>query len=468
MKTMKKLLLAGAICLLTAATALAQPILRLPSAIGDHLVLQADTTVRLHGWADPNTTVTVAPSWGGEVTAKAGFDTAWAVELRTPAASAEPHSITFRTKKAEKTIDDVLIGQVWLCSGQSNMNWSAEHGIVDMQEELTRPMNPQIRLFTVTKNSSVYPQDDCEGCWQVCDAESARWFSAVGYFFGKRLASELGQPVGLVNASWGGTPVEIWTPAEAMAGNAEMVAAWEKYPRSRQGWRIGSAYNAMIAPLLKTAFAGVIWYQGEANKRNAELYGAEFRMMIESWRRAFGGQLPFYFVQIAPYARTEGGIAGALVREQQARVAAAVPGTGMAVVADLVDDVTNIHPRYKKGVGDRLANWALGEVYGRTVSKYKHASFRSAEFKRSAVIVTFDNAEGGLVCRGKRIAGLEVCDASMEFVPAEGRIDGDKLVVRSKRVARPTAVRYCFSDGATGNLFDAAGLPVAPFRSDAD
>ena len=155
MKTIKKLLLAGAICLLTAATALAQPILRLPSAIGDHMVLQADTTVRLHGWADPNTTVTVAPSWGGEVTAKAGFDTAWAVELRTPAASAEPHSITFRTKKAEKTIDDVLIGQVWLCSGQSNMNWSAEHGIVDMQEELTRPMNPQIRSLNLSNSVAV-------------------------------------------------------------------------------------------------------------------------------------------------------------------------------------------------------------------------------------------------------------------------------------------------------------------------
>lgn len=468
MKLAKRKLCLLAVCLLAAVTAAAQPILRLPSVIGDHMVLQENTTVRLHGWADPNATITVTPSWGEAVTAKAGFDTAWSVELPTPSSSSEPHSITFKTKKAEKTITDVLIGQVWLCSGQSNMNWSAANGIADMKQELTQPMNPQIRLFTVTKNSSVYPQDDCEGHWEVCDAESALYFSAVGYFFGKRLAAELGQPVGLVNSSWGGTPVEVWTPAAAMTKDAKMVASWEEYPRSKQGWRIGSVYNAMIAPLLKTAFAGVIWYQGESNKRNADLYGAEFRMMIENWRKAFGRQLPFYFVQIAPHARTEGGITGALVREQQARVAATVPGTGMAVIADLVDDVTNIHPRYKKGVGDRLANWALGEVYGRTGSKYKHASFRSAEFKRSQAIVTFDNAEGGIVCSGNAVAGLELCDASMKFVPAQGMIDGDKLVVWSKQVARPAAVRYCFGDGTIGNLFDAAGLPVAPFRSDAD
>ncbi|WP_303204727.1 sialate O-acetylesterase [Alistipes finegoldii] len=465
----KTLLLAG-IFQLSALSVAAQPFLRLPAVIGDHMVLQEKATVKLHGWADPNTTLTVSPSWGEAVTVKVGYDTAWSVELITPAASAEPRSITFATnKKAVRKVDDILIGQVWLCSGQSNMNWSAANGIADMKKELESPMNPQIRLFTVTKNSSPYPQDDCEGRWLVCNSKSALYFSAVGYFFGKRLADELRQPVGLINSSWGGTPVEVWTPANVMDKNPQMVASWKEQPKSRF-WQIGSLYNAMIHPLRHTTFAGAIWYQGESNKTNAALYGDEFSMMIEAWRKVFRRTLPFYFVQIAPHARTEEGTAGAVVREQQARVAATVPLTGMAVISDLVDDVTNIHPRYKQGVGDRLAGFALAEVYGKSGRKYKSPTFRQAEFRKSQVYVSFDNAEGGIVCKDGAIRGLEVCDASMKFVPAQGIIDdkSNRLVVWSKQVARPTAVRYCFSDGAIGNLFDTAGLPVAPFRSDTD
>lgn len=475
MKTMnrilKKWVALAALLLLSAGTVCGQPFLRLPAIVGDHMVLQADTVVTLHGWADPNARVTVTPSWGEPVTVRVGFDTKWEVKLKTPAASSKAHSIAFQSsRKVSQTVKDVLIGQVWLCSGQSNMNWSAANGIVDMKQELTGKLNPQIRLFTVTKNSSPYPAEDCVGRWEVCDAESALYFSAVGYFFGKRLAEELHQPVGLVNSSWGGTPVEVWTPAFVMKKNPQMVDAWKKHSKYNRGWDIGSLYNAMIVPLLRTTFAGAIWYQGESNKENAALYGAEFRLMIESWRKAFHQTLPFYFVQIAPHARTEGGITGALVREQQARVAATVPETGMVVIPDLVDDVTNIHPAYKKGVGDRLAGWALGEVYGKKDHKYRHATFRSAEFKRNQVIVSFDHAEGGLVCPDGAIAGLEVCDASMRFVPAQGMIDerSGSLIVWNKDVSRPAAVRYCFSDGAIGNLFDAAGLPVAPFRSDAN
>lgn len=470
-RILKKWVVLAALLLLSAGTVCGQPFLRLPAIVGDHMVLQADTVVTLHGWADPNARVTVSPSWGEPVTVRVGYDTKWEVKLKTPEASSKVHTIVFQSnRKASRTVKDVLIGQVWLCSGQSNMNWSAANGIVDMKQELTGKLNPQIRLFTVTKNSSPYPVEDCVGRWEVCDVESALYFSAVGYFFGKRLAEELRQPVGLVNSSWGGTPVEVWTPASAMKKNPQMADAWKKHSKYGRGWDIGSLYNAMIVPLLRTTFAGAIWYQGESNKENAALYGEEFRLMIESWRKAFHQTLPFYFVQIAPHARTEGGITGALVREQQARVAATVPETGMVVISDLVDDVTNIHPAYKKGVGDRLAGWALGEVYGKKDHKYRHATFRSAEFKRNQVIVAFDYAEGGLVCPDGAIAGLEVCDASMRFVPAQGMIDerSGALVVWSKGVSRPVAVRYCFSDGAIGNLFDAAGLPVAPFRSDAD
>ena len=470
-RILKNLLAMVSVLVLSAGTAWGQPFLRLPAIIGDHMVLQADATVKLYGWADPNAQVTVTPSWGEPVTVRVGYDTKWEVELKTPVASPQAQSIAFQSnRKVSRTVRDVLIGQVWLCSGQSNMNWSAANGVVDMKRELETKMNPQIRLFTVTKNSSPYPAEDCVGHWAVCDASSARYFSAVGYFFGKRLAEELGQPVGLVNSSWGGTPIEVWTPAADMKRDARMVASWKSHSKQGRGWDIGSVYNAMIVPLLRTTFAGAIWYQGESNKENAALYGDEFRLMIESWRRAFGRELPFYFVQIAPCARTEGGITGALVREQQARVAATVPATGMVAIPDLVNDVTNIHPAYKKGVGDRLAGWALGEVYGKKEHKYRQATFRSAEFKRNQVIVSFDHAEGGLRCPDPTIRGLELCDASMRFVPAQGMIDerNNTLVVWSKQVTRPVAVRYCFSDGVIGNLFDAAGLPVVPFRSDSD
>lgn len=466
----RKLLFLTLGCLLNLCAVTAQPILRLPAVIGDHMVLQAQTSARIWGWADPNTTVTLTPSWGEPVTVKAGLDTRWSVELMTPAASDKPQRLQIATKKCTRTIEDILIGQLWLCSGQSNMNWSAANGILDMRQELQTAMPQQIRLFTVAKNSTSHPQQDCAGKWEVCTPQSAEYFSAVGYFFGKRLHEVLQQPVGLINASWGGTPVEVWTPQQAMTKQPAMIESWKAHPKNTPGWQIGSLYNAMIEPLLPSSLAGVIWYQGESNKENGKLYAAEFGLMIDSWRKAFGAQLPFYFVQIAPCARAEGQTAGAIVREQQARVAATTPKTGMVVISDLVDDITDIHPRYKKSVGDRLANWALGELYGKTGIKYKHATLRGVEFKRSQAIVSFDNAEGGLRCNDASINGLEICDASMKFTPAQGMLDAKTgtLVVWSKQVSRPMAVRYCFSDDAIGNIFDAAGLPVAPFRSDAD
>lgn len=452
-------------------TSFAQPFLRLPSIIGDHMVLQENSKVRIWGWADPNTTVTVNSSWGESVTVKTDFATRWEAEILTPPSSSESRSITVTTgRKVSVTIEDVLIGQVWLCGGQSNMNYSAANNVVDMREELKSNMNSEIRLFTVTKKASPYPQDDCVGHWEVCDKESAYYFSAVGYFFGKRLASELDCPVGLVNSSWGGTPIEVWMPSNLVREDEELMAAWKGLSYSRRtGWDVACAYNAMIVPLLKMVFAGVIWYQGESNKGNCRLYGREFKMMIESWRTAFSRELPFYFVQIAPHSRKDDGITGAIVREQQAWVGANVRGTGMVVISDKVDDVTNIHPRYKKTVGDRLANWALSTVYGRADIKCRHPEMSYVDFTKGQAIVTFKYADGGLVCRGSKIQGLEIADASMKFVPAQGMLRQDgKLVVWSKAIKRPVAVRYCFRDAGIGNLFDVTGLPLAPFRSDSD
>lgn len=447
----------------------AQPILRLPSIIGDHMVLQANSNVKIWGWAEPNKEVLIIPSWSQDtVRTKSTGDTKWLASIQTPAADNRTYTLTVQTQQRKIEVKDILVGQVWLCGGQSNMNYSAAQGITDMQEELQKPMNPTIRLFTVTRNSSPWYQEECEGKWQVCNAKSALWFSAVGYFFGKTLSEALSQPVGLINASWGGSPVETWTPASSMSKEPALKGMWTKNRKSKSpyNYTIGSMYNAMIHPITNFALAGIVWYQGEANVGHTS-YADAFSLLIDSWRTRFGRDLPFYFVQIAPYKYKHPN-SGAEIREQQARVAASKDRTGMVVVSDLVENVGDIHPRRKQEVGRRLANWALPETYGKPGSKYRHATFASITVKGQKAIIAFNNAEGGIVSDGNPAEALEICDASMVFRPARAMIDqkDGSLIVWNDAVRKPVAVRYMFSNEGIGNLKDTAGLPVAPFRTD--
>ena len=447
----------------------AQPILRLPSIIGDHMVLQANSNVKIWGWAEPNKEVLIIPSWSQDtVRTKSTGDTKWLASIQTPAADNRTYTLTVQTQQRKIEVKDILVGQVWLCGGQSNMNYSAAQGITDMQEELQKPMNPTIRLFTVTRNSSPWYQEECEGKWQVCNAKSALWFSAVGYFFGKTLSEALSQPVGLINASWGGSPVETWTPASSMSKEPALKGMWTKNRKSKSpyNYTIGSMYNAMIHPITNFALAGIVWYQGEANVGHTS-YADAFSLLIDSWRTRFGRDLPFYFVQIAPYKYKHPN-SGAEIREQQARVAASKDRTGMVVVSDLVENVGDIHPRRKQEVGRRLANWALAETYGKPGSKYRHATFASITVKGQKAIIAFNNAEGGIVSDGNPAEALEICDASMVFRPARAMIDqkDGSLIVWNDAVRKPVAVRYMFSNEGIGNLNDTAGLPVAPFRTD--
>ena len=447
----------------------AQPILRLPSIIGDHMVLQENSNVKIWGWAEPNKEVLIIPSWSQDtVRTKSTGDTKWLASIQTPAADNRTYTLTVQTQQRKIEVKDILVGQVWLCGGQSNMNYSAAQGITDMQEELQKPMKPTIRLFTVTRNSSPWYQEECEGKWQVCNAKSALWFSAVGYFFGKTLSEALSQPVGLINASWGGSPVETWTPASSMSKEPALKGMWTKNRKSKSpyNYTIGSMYNAMIHPITNFALAGIVWYQGEANVGHTS-YADAFSLLIDSWRTRFGRDLPFYFVQIAPYKYKHPN-SGAEIREQQARVAASKDRTGMVVVSDLVENVGDIHPRRKQEVGRRLANWALAETYGKPGSKYRHATFASIAVKGQKAIIAFNNAEGGIVSDGNPAEALEICDASMVFRPARAMIDqkDGSLIVWNDAVRKPVAVRYMFSNEGIGNLKDTAGLPVAPFRTD--
>lgn len=458
----KKLIAALAAAVL-AGYANAQPFLELPSVIGDGMVLQAAEMVTLWGWCDPHTEVTIQTSWGETAVVKSDYSSLWKARIQTPAASFEPQSINISTKrKVSLTIKDVLIGQVWLCAGQSNMNWSAANGIQDADKVQS---HSSLRLFTVPKKAAAAAQDNVRGKWSACDGDASHWFSSVGLFFGARLAEELGQPIGLVNTSWGGTPVEMWGNRTTFLHDADVAASWKKSRyATRNGWGIGAAYNGMIAPISPMAVAGVIWYQGEANRSNAQLYAKEFSMMISDWRAAFAKEIPFCFVQIAPKEYNGGDEQGALVREQQEQVARTVARVWMVNVSDTVDDLKDIHPKHKQTVGERLAASALAEVYGRSDIKYQSPSFASMEIKKNRIIVSFDNADGGLVCRTDAIEGLEIGDGTA-FYPAQGMIQGDKMVVWSNQVRKPVAVRYCFGLWK-GNVYNTSGNPVLPFRSD--
>lgn len=444
------------------------PYLKLPGLIGNNMVLQQNAEVKIWGWTDPGALVKVLPSWSKDtVRVKASLDSRWELKLKTTDA-AGPQTLLVTSGKLKILLKNILLGEVWLCSGQSNMNRCAARGMKDMQEELTKPMSDSIRLFQVPRGASRVPMAVVDGKWEVCSAKSAEYFSAVGYFFGRSLLSGIKRPVGLIHSSWGGSPAEVWTPESQIPDTVKKTfvkhGSWTN-PEIGPG----GLYNFMIAPLTNTTIKGTIWYQGEANVSDALVYDQLMRALVLSWREKFGQDMPFYYVQIAPYKYSASfPRQAALLREQQEKLMSLIPNVGMISVMDQIDTVTDIHPVRKREVGARLAKWALSETYGMNVGKYKFAAFDAMKTDKKGIWISFKNAEGGLVVKGNDIVGLEIADASMNFVPAQGKWDKKKgeLWVFSKEVKTPVAVRYCYSNAGVGNLFDAAGLPVLPFRTD--
>lgn len=435
--------------------------LAVPSIIGDHMVVKQSSDFRIWGWNTPNAGLVVTNSWGKDtVKVRANQVGDWEAVLKTPPAGG-PYEIKIRSGKEELVFRDVLSGEVWLCSGQSNMEWNGMRGLKQIKEELPHCENNQIRFFYVDKRVSATPQDNLQGKWMVCDAESLNRFSAIGYFFGKTLQHDFRFPVGLINSNWGGTPVEFWMPGDS----------WENPRLDSLKMRTGSwaarnsqAYNAMIYPLRKYNITGTIWYQGESNVSNADGYSELFTAMIEGWRKAFRQDFPFYYVQLAPYARCPQRWGTTLIREQQDRTLA-VPKTGMVVITDLVDDVNNIHPQLKKEVGQRLARLAAAEVYGEEGNPYS-PRYQSMTVKKNKVEVVFSGAVDPLVVEGQECVGFEIAGEDRKFYPAKAKVEHNNVVLSAKEVKNPVAVRFGFYNEAIGNLFGDNGLPVAPFRTD--
>lgn len=437
---------------------------RLPAVISSNMVLQQNSRIKIWGWADPGETIVVTTSWNNKTDSTKGNSGAkWVLLVPTPGAGG-PHTITI---KGNNTIvlQNVLIGEVWICSGQSNMEMNYYWGLPQMKDDIPQAANSRLRFFHVPKNTADKPQENGEGSWLASDSNTVKWFSAVAYYFGKKLNAGLNVPVGLIHASWGGTPAEVWTPEEVVLNKGTLKEAAVKLTASAHWPTVpGHAYNAMIAPLTFYTIAGAIWYQGESNTGTAATYSDLFSSLIQSWRKAWKKEFPFYYVQLAPFTYGNNNN-GALLREAQAKTLS-VPNTGMVVTTDLADDTTDIHPRNKKDVGLRLANLALANTYNLPLQGVASPVLKQMSVNENKIDLQFTGAEDGLTKKGKEVVGFFIAGNDRKFYPAQAKINGGTLTVWSKEVKEPVAVRYAFTNTAIGNVFSREGLPLAPFRTD--
>lgn len=443
----------------------------LPALFSDHIVLQQQDSVPVWGWGEAGSTVRIVGSWASQdtVVTRVADDGHWKAKIKTTRYGG-PYTLRFFQRGYENegiTLEDVMLGEVWLCSGQSNMEWSPANGITNQAEEIGSANYPQIRFFSLPKQGSGTLQDNCPARWELCSPDVMRRRSAVAYFFGRHLTQQLKVPVGLIVSAWGGTSAEVWIPQERVPRTPETEAVMKS--RKCPWWPTepGRLYNSMIHPLLPYRIAGAIWYQGESNRDYPQNYTELMKELITSWRTGFEKDFPFYLVQIAPHNYKSRDNGPALVREAQEQVTHEVPRTGMVVTND-VGDYGNIHPARKQEVGIRLANLALGNTYGRKTEKgYQSPVLESMEIHKNKALLHFRYAEDGLVCRGKAPEGLQIAGEDGVFVTAKARIVQENcLEVYSSKVKNPVAVRYCFDDSTVGNLFNGDGLPMAPFRTD--
>ncbi len=438
---------------------------RLPAILSSGMVLQQNDSVQLWGWDDPGKKIFITASWNNRTDSTIVNNRAnWKIKTKTPSAGG-PYTISFsRDGSIVKVLNDILIGEVWVCSGQSNMEWSYMHGLKDVKDELPNAYNSNIRFFNIPKTTANHPQDDVKANWAVCDSNSLKTFSAVGYFFGKKLNKDLKVPIGLINASWGGTPAEVWTPEDIFRDDEELRLSAAKL-QSFRWWpnHDGLCYNAMIDPITKFNIAGTIWYQGESNTITNNTYHKLFTTMIRSWRDAWKKEFPFYYVQISPYKYGFHNV-GALIQEAQTK-AMNFPYTGMVVTTDLIDSVTNIHPSNKHDVGYRLANWALAETYKQKGIVYKNPMYKSKTTTKNILTITIENASKGLTANGT-IKGFFISGNKEQWYPAEAKIEKDKITLWSAKVPAPVHVRFGFGNTIIGNVFSKEGLPLCPFRTD--
>ena len=480
---------------------------RLPAIISDHMVLQRNMPVKIWGWASPgeNISVTIA---GQQLETHANASGAWSVTLRA-ISERGPYELTVRGTNA-LLVQDVLVGEVWLASGQSNMQMAIS-STAGFTEERARASRPELRMFNTVHKTAREPQSDCEGRWIVCAPDTLGVFSGTAYYFGRDLQERFKVPVGIIHSSYGGSPIEAFTSLAPQTKRVELKplltdwetkdrvynehAAREKYEKALAEWQIASQkakakgqkpvaapkkplasrddnhhpavlFNAIIAPMIPYTIRGAIWYQGESNghsEESARLYAAQLPLLIEDWRNRWGqGDFPFAWVQLPNYSDRDAAC-WPWVRESMTK-ALAITNTGMVVAYDL-GSTNTIHPLNKRDVGARLALWARAKVYGENIV-WSGPMLVSAMFKDGQAELIFTNSAGSLKSRNDALLGFVVAGDDKKFVPATAQIEGDKVVLTAIGVSHPVAVRFAWAANPDANLVNAADLPAWPFRTD--
>ncbi len=479
---------------------------KLPSILSDNMCLQQEADVKIWGWDNPGQEVVINPSWGKQSQTITTEDGKWLVSIRTPKAGKTGRIKV--TGSSQQSIGNIAFGEVWLCSGQSNMERQlglrpGQKPIINFWEEAQKADFPLIRLFKVQNKASRIPLYDCQGRWVECSPETVLEFSAVGYFFGQALYTHLSVPVGLIQSSWGGTPVEAWTKeedidekssekAKTLESSFQLDSAYysnalknykdgllSKSPdmpeslnyHMREHKKLSVLYNGMISPLSNYTIKGVIWYQGEANVPNWKAYKTLFPNMITSWRKNWGiGDFPFYFVQIAPNNYEDKlGMPQGMPKIAEAQCEALkLPNTGVAATQD-IGTFYDIHPPHKKEVGRRLSLIALHETYNLTDIIYAVPVLDSYKYEGEKMILQIETPGSELYLLPASVGGIwafYIAGKNKVFYPAKVRQDGNKIQLSSPKVKNPVAVRYNWANNANATIYNKQGLPALPFRTD--
>ncbi len=490
-------------------TATARADVRLPAIIGNNMVLQADKSLAIWGWAEPGEDVTVTLG-ESKAAAKADANGNWSVKLPAQKASATAAEMTVAGKNTIK-LTNILVGEVWAGSGQSNMQWSVTNSS-NKDQEIFAANFPQIRLFLVPNRLSSKPLNDVNAGWVVCSPETIPNFTAVLYFFGREIHKTLNVPVGLIGVSWGGSRIEPWITYEQFAAQPELKPELDNINKARADYTTAMAtrkqlipaikawveaaekaaaageeipdapavpgnplnqftspsamYNGMVHGLVPYALRGFLWYQGESNRGQGMHYADLMKGLITNWRSLWGSpDLPFLYVQLAPYKYEGSELALPEIWEAQT-AALAVPNTGMAVTTDIAT-IGDIHPPNKQDVGKRLALWALAHTYRKSDLVYSGPLYDSMAVEGDKIRIKFKHTSPGLVARdGKPLSWFSIASEDKQFYPATATIDGDTVVVTSPKVPKPVAVRFGWNQIAEPNLSNKANLPASPFRTD--
>jgi sialate O-acetylesterase len=479
---------------------------KLPALFSDNMVLQQGMRLPVWGWAADGEKVTV--TFRGKKVSATAQGGKWMVKLPNQKAGG-PDTLTVEGHN-QIELKNVLVGEVWICSGQSNMEWPLRSSF-ESDKDIANCANSNLRLFTVPKFKATEPLDDVKASppisWQRCSPDTVGNFSAVAYYFGRDLQKARSVPVGLIHTSWGGSPAEVWIREAVLAANPQYkhdildpfpdqlksnqaeLAKWDKEAEElkKEGkqptrgrpwpvWKPAELYNGMIAPLIPYGIKGAIWYQGESNADRAWQYRTLYPDMIRNWRHDWGqGDFPFLAVQLAPWDRNKkrsveeitavpGESTWAELREAQGIATKVLPRVGLAVITD-VGDKDDIHPTKKEPVGGRLALLGRGIAYGEKLECYG-PTYRGMQPKGEKIILSFDHVGGGLEARGGRLRGFAVCGEDRKFAWANAEIENGKVVVSSPQIKKPLAVRYGWADYPVVNLFNREGLPASPFRTD--